>query len=182
MISQILDTSDAPIDLSSPQVLLSTLQSLRQTVETEGAATFNQWRSQIQRPEFLSSALNLAQYLALRRHDLRDLQAALMPWGLSSLGRIEARVMPNLEAVIATLAVICGQATTEQLHRPPIASFFEGNRLLRQHTEELFGPTLSHRRVRIMVTLPTEAATDYGLVREIVRRGVKLRPHQLRPR
>ena len=46
--------------------------------------------------------------LALRRYDLRPLQTALMPWGLSSLGRIEGRVMPNLDAVIATLEVICG--------------------------------------------------------------------------
>jgi len=158
------------LPLSSPQVLLSTLQALRQTVEREGVATFNQWKPQIQRSEFLSSALNLAQYLALRRHDLRDIQLALMPWGLSSLGRIEARVMPNLDAVIATLEVICGKSA-EASHRPPIESFFEGNRLLQQRTEALFGPALTHRRVRIMVTLPTEAATDYALVLEMLRRG-----------
>jgi pyruvate kinase len=171
MISPTLELSVKPLHLSSPQVLLSTLQELRQTVESEGQATFSQWRSHIHRSEFLSSALNLAQYLALRQHDLRELQVALMPWGLSSLGRIEARVMPNLDAVIATLEVICGKDSDEVIHRPAIESFFEGNRLLRKHTEELFGPTLTHRQVRIMVTLPTEAATDYGLVREIVRRG-----------
>lgn len=173
MVSHIANPSEIrvdPLNLSSPQELLSTLQTLRQTVENEGQATFEQWRSHIQRSEFLASALNLAQYLALRRHDLRDLQAALMPWGLSSLGRIEARVMPNLDAVIATLEVICG-TDTQTIHRPAIASFFEGNLLLRQHTEELFGPTLPQRRVRIMVTLPTEAATNYELVREIVLRG-----------
>jgi pyruvate kinase len=172
--SEISSTSERcaePMNLSSPQGLLSTLQALRQTVDSEGAAKLNQWRSHIQRPEFLASALNLAQYLALRRHDLRDLQAALMPWGLSSLGRIEARVMPNLDAVIATLAVMCGQAVAEPINRPSIASFLEGDRLLRQHTEELFGPASSHRRVRIMVTLPPEAATDYALVREMIRRG-----------
>ncbi len=159
------------LNLSNPQKLLSTLQQLRRTVESEGQAAFNQWRSHIQRPEFLPSALNLAEYLALRRHDLRDLQAALMPWGLSSLGRIEARVMPNLNAVIATLAAICGSQSAETLKRPRIESFFDGNHLLGQHTEELFGRTPTHRRVRILVTLPTQAATDYELVREIVRRG-----------
>ena len=170
MVSQISENSVELFNLFSPQGLLSALQSLRQSVNSEGQATFNQWRSHIQRTEFLSSALNLAQYLALRRHDLRNLQAALMPWGLSSLGRIEARVMPNLDAVIATLEVLCGEAA-EPLTRPSIESFFEGDRLLRQHTEALFGATLPHRRVRIMVTLPTEAATDYALVQEIVRRG-----------
>jgi pyruvate kinase len=170
MISPTSERAVEPLNLSSPQVLLSTLQALRQTVESEGQATFNQWQSHIQRPEFLSSALNLAQYLALRRHDLRDLQAALMPWGLSSLGRIEARVMPNLDAVIATLSLICGNDAAEH-KRLLIESFFEGDRLLKQHTEALFGSISSHRRVRIMVTLPTEAATNYALVKEIVRRG-----------
>jgi pyruvate kinase len=170
MIPSTLDLSVSPLNLDSPEVLLSTLKELRQTVETEGQAIFNQWRGHIQRSEFLSSALNLAQYLALRRHDLRSLQVALTPWGLSSLGRIEGRVMPNLDAVIATLEMICGFKSPE-IKRPPIEAFFEGEQLLRQHTEKLFGHTLPHRRVRIMVTLPTEAATDYGLVRDILQRG-----------
>jgi pyruvate kinase len=38
-----LDTSIH--DLSNPQVLLTILQSLRQTVESEGETTFNKWRS-----------------------------------------------------------------------------------------------------------------------------------------
>ena len=164
-------TESTLVNLSSPQGLLSTLQELRQTVESEGKATFNQWRSHIQRPEFLASALNLAEYIALRRHDLRDLQAALMPWGLSSLGRIEGRVMPNLDAVIATLEVICGSESAQHLNRSPIEFFFEGDRLLQQHTAELFGQSPPQRRVRIMVTLPTEAATDYEMVREIMQRG-----------
>lgn len=170
MISENSETSTESIDLSSPQGLLTTVQQLRQTVDREGQAIFDRWRSHIQRPEFLSSALNLAQYLALRRHDLRLLQAALMPWGLSSLGRIEARVMPNLDAVISTLAVICGDESAQH-HRPPIESFFEGDFLLQQHTEELFGQSPPQRRVRIMVTLPTEAATNYQMVREVIQHG-----------
>jgi pyruvate kinase len=160
-----------PLNLSTPQGLLSTLKALRQTVDNEAQVTFSQWQPHIERAEFLPSALNLAQYLVLRRYDLRDIQAALMPWGLSSLGRIEARVMPNLNAVIATLKVICAEDSVEHPNRPPLEAFFEGNRLLRQHTEELFGVTSHHHRVRIMVTFPTEAATDYALVREIIRRG-----------
>ncbi|CAN1212401.1 Pyruvate kinase [Tumidithrix helvetica PCC 7403] len=171
MISSAPEVIFPPLNLDSPQVLLSTLKELRQTVEREGQDIFDRWRSHIQRPEFLLSSLNLAQYLALRRHDLRSLQAALMPWGLSSLGRIEARVMPNLDAVIATLEVICGVESAQSQSRPPIEAFFEGNRLLQQHTEELFGQTSPNRRVRIMVTLPTEASTDYDLVRKVVQRG-----------
>jgi pyruvate kinase len=171
MVSQISKPSIESLHLSSPQELLSTLQALRQTVESEGKATFDEWNPHIQRTAFIDSALNLAEYLALRRHDLRPLQAALMPWGLSSLGRIEGRVIPNLDAVIATLEVICGSKSDRHFQRPPVEFFFEGDRLLQQHTEELFGESSPHRRVRIMVTLDTEAATNYELVRSFIQRG-----------
>ncbi|WP_373545334.1 pyruvate kinase [Chamaesiphon sp.] len=171
MVSQISKSSTESLNLSSPQGLLSTLQALRQTVESEGKATFDEWNPHIQRTAFIDSALNLAEYLALRRHDLRSLQAALMPWGLSSLGRIEGRVMPNLDAVIATLEVICGSKSDRHFQRPPVEFFFEGDRLLQQHTDELFGESSPHRRVRIMVTLDTEAATNYELVRSFIQRG-----------
>jgi pyruvate kinase len=171
MISQISKSSTESLNLSTPQGLLSTLKLLRQTVESEGKATFDEWNPHIQRIAFIDSALNLAEYLALRRHDLRSLQAALMPWGLSSLGRIEGRVMPNLDAVIATLEVICGSKSNRHSPRPPVEFFFEGDRLLQQHTEELFGESSPHRRVRIMVTLDTEAATNYELVRGFIQRG-----------
>jgi pyruvate kinase len=171
MVSQISKPNTESLNLSTPQSLLLTLQALHQTVESEGKATFDEWNSHIQRTTFIDSALNLAEYLALRRHDLRSLQAALMPWGLSSLGRIEGRVMPNLDAVIATLEVICGSKSDRHFQRPPVEFFFEGDRLLQQHTEELFGESSPHRRVRIMVTLDTDAATNYELVRSFIQRG-----------
>lgn len=160
-----------PSDLSTPQQLLSVLQKLRQSVYLEGKMLFEHWRSLIQRPAFQTSALNLAEYLALRRHDLRELQAALMPWGLSSLGRIEARVLPNLDAVIATLGAICQKDVALLPHRPPIEAFFEGNRLLQRHTEDVFGQVHAGRYVRIMVTLSADAATHPDFVQELLQRG-----------
>jgi pyruvate kinase len=156
---------------SSANVLLSELNSLRRSVVQEGQAIFEQWRSQIHRQAFLESSLNLAYYLALRHHDLRSLQAALMPWGLSSLGRIESRVLPNLDAVIATLSAVCQTPQEKLPHRPSVEDFFEGDRLLQQQTEELFGKPSLHRRVRIMVTLPTESAGQPDLVRDLIRSG-----------
>ena len=78
MVSKTLESNTKSLNLSSPQDLLSTLQQLRQTVESEGKATFDKWNPHIQRTAFIDSALNLAEYLALRRHDLRALQAASM--------------------------------------------------------------------------------------------------------
>lgn len=159
------------LELSNPHVLLATLTELRQTIEDEGQATLKRWQSRIQQPEFLGSARNLAYYLALRHRDLRPLQTALMPWGLSSLGRIEARVMPNLDAVIATLNAIAYPRASQLPAHPALTDFFEGSHRLEQNTEAMFGKSRSSRRVRIMVTLPTEAATDPCLVRSLIERG-----------
>jgi pyruvate kinase len=48
MVSQITENSVESIDLSSPQALLSTLQALRQSLDSEGQATFDRWRSHLQ--------------------------------------------------------------------------------------------------------------------------------------
>ncbi len=159
------------LDLSNPQVLLETLQKLRQMVIKEGEDIFELWRSRIQRQVFLNSGLNLAHYLALRRHDLRSLQAALIPWGLSSLGRLEARVIPSLDAVISTLGAICQVNLATSIGRPADEVFWEGDRILREQTEEILGQTASDRRVRIMVTLPTDAASDVEFMQDLLERG-----------
>jgi pyruvate kinase len=164
------DHNDLSFDLSSPQALLSALKQLRAAVIQEGQDIYARWRSRIHRQAFLKSSLNLAYYLALRHHDLRALQAALMPWGLSSLGRIESRVLPNLDAVVATLEAVCQTTPTNFPPRPTVEEFFEGDRLLQEQTEELFGKVLTHRRVRIMVTLPT-IATNYEFVRDLLQKG-----------
>ena len=166
----ILDYST--LDLSDPTTLLDALQQLRQSVVLEGREIFERWRSQIERQAFLNSCLNLAYYMALRRHDLRALQTALMPWGLSSLGRLEARVLPNLDATIATLGAVCQADPNSLPSRPPLEKFFEGEHLLQQHTEDIFSTSQSHRRVRIMVTLPTQAASQYEFVRDLIQRGM----------
>jgi pyruvate kinase len=93
--------------IQTPQALLEAVQMLRQDVLTNGEALVSPWLPIIGRASFLDSARNLASYLALRRHDLRDLQLALMRWGLSSLGRSESRVQAALDAVVATLGALC---------------------------------------------------------------------------
>ncbi|WP_019498413.1 pyruvate kinase [Pseudanabaena sp. PCC 6802] len=162
----------ASLDLSNPTILLAALQHLRQSVVVGGQAIFEQWRSRIERQAFRKSCLNLSYYLALRRHDLRALQTALMPWGLSSLGRLESRVLPNLDAAIATLGSVCHADPHSLPSRPIVEKFFEGEQLLQLNTEDIFNKTKATRRVRIMLTLPTEAASHYEFVRDLVRRGM----------
>jgi pyruvate kinase len=151
--------------------LLHDLSELRDEVVREGDRLLDAWRPRLHRRAFLPSAVNLAYYIALRRRDLRALQEALMPLGLSSLGRCEGRVLQNLDAVIASLALIAREAGDDYpVAHPRPAAFYRGTRFLRRHTEAVLGPTASRREVRIMVTLSPEAQ-EYEFVRDLVRRG-----------
>jgi pyruvate kinase len=151
-----------------------TVRQLRAKVAAEGARILESWRPRIRRESFLPSASNLASYIALRHHDLRELQLELMPWGLSSLGRCEARVLESLDALEATLAQLARPDVSPERGRPVTADYYRGQALLQEHTAAALGPLPPGRDVRIMVTMPTAAAADYGLVRELVERGMNV--------
>jgi len=157
------------LPLRTPAELLAQMTALREAVAIEGRALYRSWRATIERPPFSVSALNFAHYLVLRRRDLRDLQTALMPYGLSSLGRLEARVLANLDATINALRAICGE---RPVHYPRPWAFFRGERLLRAHNETLLGPEPLGRWTRIMATLPAAAADDPEIAVDLVRAGV----------
>ena len=151
--------------------LLAELVALRDHVVREGAQLVEEWRPALHRRAFLPSAVNLAHYIALRRRDLRGLQEALMPLGLSSLGRCEAHVVTNLDAVMASLSRIVECPPTAPTAYPRLWAFERGNRLLRRHTDVAFGPPPTPRQVRIMVTLAAARAQEYAYVRDLVQRG-----------
>ena len=115
------------------------------------------------------SARNLVHYLALRRYDLRELQERLARFGLSSLGRAEAQVLPSVDRLLWVLDKLGGRAVRRH---PGVAEAPDGRAPLRHNTDRLLGPQPSHRQVRIMVTMPSEAASDYPLVRELLVRGM----------
>jgi pyruvate kinase len=169
-------TAERPRFTSSPRsaaALCEAVARLRADVVEEGDEIFERWLPRIERHRFAPSALNLARYVAIRRHELRELQLELMPWGLSSLGRCEARVIENLDAVIGALERM--DTGSEEAPTPPSsAAYFRGHDLLREETEAALGPAPQHRDVRIMVTMPSEASDDYGLVRDLVERGMDI--------
>ena len=123
------------------------------------------------RPAHRASALNLVHYLGLRRHDIRHLQGRLADTGVSSLGRVESFVLANLNAVIRVLCLAAGAAVDAE-PAPPIASRSAGRTLLYSNTENLLGAFREGRRTHIMVTLPSEAATDYDLVKAMLLTGM----------
>ncbi|GAB2178637.1 pyruvate kinase [Dongia sp. agr-C8] len=116
------------------------------------------------------SLANLAHYLAFRRHDRRGLQRQLMWRGISSLGRLESRVLPTLDAVIVALAAMAGRPCP--IIPPREQDFFDGETRLRDATDALFGSPPAGRRERIMVTLPSTAAGDPDFILDLAKRGM----------
>ena len=125
-------------------------------------------------PEHRISARNLLHYLALRQHDLREIQRELSSYGLSSLGRMEAHTLAGLDLVLAVLHKLAGRPMTRAPEYVPQVDFATGPAILNSHTEDLLGRAPHDRMVRIMVTMPSEAATDYVLVRDLLKAGMDL--------
>jgi len=117
------------------------------------------------------SAKNLIHYLALRRHDLRAIQTSLAANGLSSLGRAESHVRANVDAIENLLQLISHKGH-EPLPSNGALSYQDGCDILDKHTEELLGPKPRQRMVRIMVTMPSEAAADYNFIRTLMLDGM----------
>lgn len=123
--------------------------------------------------EHRRSAVNLVHYWALRQTDLRDLQWRLSEFGLSSIGHSEAHVRTSLESISAAVSAMRGDgwkaATVDSA-----VSVEEAAELLERNAVALFGPAPSDRAARIMVTLPTEAATDTDLVAGLLDAGMRI--------
>jgi pyruvate kinase len=118
-----------------------------------------------------ASARNLLQYLALRGHDLRELQDPLVALGLSSLGRSEGHVQASVDAVLDTLGAVAHRPPKTSSTPPPM-DFARSREVLAARTAALLGPVPRGRPTRIMVTMPTEAAHDPALVREMLVAGM----------
>ena len=123
-------------------------------------------------PSMRESAYNLVHYLAIRRHDVRELQDGLAQLGLSSLGRLEAHVMASLHAVLEVLLALRHQPVPAEIAGPPPITFDTGDALLAEHANAVLGPPRPGRETRIMVTMPGEAADQPALIRDLVEAGM----------
>jgi pyruvate kinase len=152
--------------------LIEPLSSVRdRCLETEAA--FHKTVKEVG-ADYRASARNLLHYLALRQQDLRKLQQDLASHGLSSLGRMEANTLAGLDSVLGVLHKMCGHNGAKTLESSPPVDFKTGPAMLSTHTRALLGPDPKERDVRIMVTMPSEAATEYTLVRDLVQTGMNV--------
>lgn len=150
--------------------LLAELKELRQSclaMEQEFAGSIAEAC-----PESRRSVQNLLHYLALRKHDLRDLQSRLAALGLSSLGRSESSTLAGIESVIAIVEALAGGHRFVPSTDGDCVAFKTGSAILAEHADDLMGPIPKGRAVRIMVTMPSEAAESAELVKGLVETGM----------
>ena len=121
-------------------------------------------------PEYFKSARNLIHYNAFRKFDLRATQKELQNIGLTRLAKAEGHLLSSVLKTRFILYSLLGDKPAENSKAG--LSIKNGKRLLNKHTKELFGTRPKGRRVRIMVTQPTQAAYDYPMVHEMVQHGM----------
>ncbi len=121
-------------------------------------------------PSFRKSAQNLIHYRALRTIDITSLQKNLGDLGLSRIARAEAHVLASLQNCKYILKTLIGERSFDPETRN--ISIKKARKVLNTHTKKLLGYRSKGRRVRIMVTLPSEAAYDYELVHNLLESGM----------
>ncbi len=119
---------------------------------------------------YKASAKNLLHYSAFRGQDLRRIQKKLKRLGLSRFANAEGNIMGSLQNAMELLHRLNGgDGDMEPYDALPIGA---GKKHLRKNTAALFGKKRNGRRVKIMVTQPTQAAQNYQLVLEMVKNGM----------
>jgi pyruvate kinase len=159
-----------PVKTKREEKLGRLAQDLEDILATAGAFE-ERYQAQLEEvhPDQVRSALNLLHYLALRQRDISDLQSELGMLGLSGLGHAEAHVLANVHAVLQALRQMRGEDA--KLPKSPV-TFKQGRKLVRKHTSALLGKKLKGSSIRIMVTLPADAADDYDLVHGMLVAGM----------
>ncbi len=166
-------------DLEEIRALLAEVKALREDIELKGAELRSSWSVDADKSKVAPRVLNLSHYIALRAHDITDLQVRLAARGLSSLGRSESHVAHALDALIATLKRLSGESSAPY---PSPVLVRAGAAELEAEAARLFGEKQKGGpRARVMATLPPEAATEAALVEKLIAVRHGLRAHQLRP-
>lgn len=143
------------------------------SIVSEAKALENYYNDVLEKvhPKWKQSALNLIHYRALRKRDIRGIQNSLSMLGMSRLAKAEAHILPSIKATIEILNKFLSNVTID-LERIPSKAIKEGAALLQEHTQDLFGDKSEKRKVKIMVTQPSESATQSDLVKKMADAGM----------
>ena len=81
-------------------------------------------------------------------------------------------MLATVDAVLAILTDLVGSQAPSKESAP--LSYEAGRAILTRNADYLLGPVPKQRTVRIMVTMPTEAASDFSLVESLLMAGMNL--------
>jgi len=119
-------------------------------------------------PDSVCSRDNLLAYLALRDHDLQELQLELADRGLSSLGRLEGSVLASLQHVMGHVGAMPVETTLS------VPDLKRASSLLAQRSLALLGRPRAVRRTRIMVTLDATIIHQADLLDQLLLEGMDI--------
>ena len=162
-----------PLDKTHDELtaLINELSALREDMARLESSFFAEPRDI--HPDHVASARNLVHYVALRRHDIRELQRKLARFGLSSLGRAESHALAAIDTLLTVLRRLLDSTSPLDFDEHEPGGPAIGELFLHTHTDTLFGtPPPKNRKVRIMVTLPSDAADDYAMIMEWLKNGM----------
>ena len=152
--------------------MLAEVVNLREQIAVNANERLNKYIDKYPNGQFTESAINLGHYLAMRQFDLRHLQDRLAQSALTSLGRAEASVLSTFDILIDILQRSTDKKYVSSQNNISAQSFNRGQLLLKQHTKELFGSSHGQGKAHVMVTLATEAAWDYALIKALFEKGM----------
>lgn len=115
------------------------------------------------------NAINLLQYIITSAESNKKLQNMLAKEGFSSLGRSQAHIR---HTIVKILQMINANLLQDQdtILPPPIG--FSAALSLKEKNVKIFGK--SHLHPAVMVTLPTQAADDLQMIKQLAQAGVTL--------
>lgn len=119
-------------------------------------------------PDVACSRDNLLAYLALRDHDLHELQLELADLGLSSLGRLEGSVLASLQHVMVHVGAVPPETSLS------VPDLKRARALLAQRSRALLGRPRVARSTRIMVTLDSSIIPQSDLLEHLLRDGMDI--------
>lgn len=114
------------------------------------------------------SAINLLQYLALRKKNISHLQSGLHSNGLSSLASAESHIHRQIQEVMMRL----GHTFKKKELNPCTTSLAQ--KISGHQTQQLFGKTNPGNHIAIMVTIDSAMHLDKQTIAGLLKRGMQI--------
>ena len=150
----------------SIESLKTTLESLMKKVESAGEMKFREI-DQLH-PDQRMSGINLIQYLALRKEELRSLQDELHVSGLSSLASSESHILRQIQEILQRLG------TAFEPDKISKCDYFTGRNLIDFRAKQLFGTKRSEKIPYLMVTFDADFVDRFQLVKKLLETGMNV--------